>query len=320
MTRSKTIILVILFIIVSNHYTQTPKEIYQKMINTVIMGLDEQGMVLAAEILSEEKYKTERENTLYFISKYFYAKILNYSPNNKDVERAYFYLTKFQKEYPESIFISDVKYAINIIEENYSTHYALLKLDDYFRSEVFQVVSKLQFANSLVTLNHPNPLSFFAENEYEGKAGTVVMKYFDDIITNHPDFEVLGYYYRIITKLARFRSGILDDGLLDVQSKEDNYYDWKDTDLETTEEKNSLLQDLTYLNSNHPSNPLTLDLNLVIANLYLDSVGGWDEELKARLELEASNHLQHILEYDKNKLGYRFLLVKEFLLNNNLGN
>jgi len=72
------------------------------------------------------------------------------------------------------------------------------------------------------------------------------------------------------------------------------------------------LELLNFLNGKYPHNPITLDLNLIFAKIFMDKDGDTiDLETKSRLEFVVQNKL--------NKTNPRYMLAKEFLLNNKFG-
>lgn len=307
-------IFLLVFICTFSLKAQSSDEVYNKMINSIMIGLEEQGLKLAMDIISETKYEKVREKSLYFVSTYLFHKIRTKEVSDDAISRAYYFLAEFKKEYPNSNLIVGINYALNYMEDNYRVSMLLKTLDDYFQAQLFIVGNKLNFATDLIHIKAPSPYDFLSENDYEGNATTIAKKYFEDIIVNNPEFEAYGYYYKILTNLALFRSDIISSGLFDVQGGEENVYYWDDTNLEANNARSEILDELDYLNKNYASLPLTLDLNLIIANMYLEANSTWDNELKKK----ATPFFQNVLNNDPNKVGYRYLLVKEFVLNNNL--
>lgn len=293
-------------IVVLNAGANDEVQKYDSMINAFLLGLEERGKEIAHEILSNERYSTVQEETMFFIAE----KFLTDAIRNDDYENyrsAYRLYSVFQERFPNSVYMDDVKYRINFIDSqrDYDLFYSLYEMT--YNAEFEIIRSKLDVAEYFLQLHYPNPYELFAESRYNQDGITIMNKYLSDIMINHPLFEVNGYYQKILIKLDAFgevetiSEGIapLDRVKISKHPSIRRYENYKS-------EVYSLLDEMS---DKYPSHRLTLDLHLVFAKIFM-------ERSRGSIDRQTLNHLEFILQNDPDRLSPRYLLAREFIENN----
>ena len=176
------------------------------------------------------------------------------------------------------------------------------------------VQDKLNFATGLFKFYPPNPYIFFLSAEQNQSSIEILDRYFDEIIVNHPEFEVYAYYYKILAHLSTLRDiDFFKDGILDFDvdkiSLFNETYSRNKLSPNGSKLKLDLIKILTTLDIKYPHHPLILNLHLIFAKVFMIKDG--DE-----IDTDTKSHLEFVVQNELDKTNPRFLLAKEFLLSN----
>ena len=283
---------------------------YEEMQNAFILGLEEKGLGIGHQLISLPEFEGVRPDALFYLSEFFLDKALSADDGNEDIEKiniAYTLLKMYDADYPNGNKLEMVKRKISIIENEYRDFVLFGNLLDEYRSERRIVHNKIVFANKLLTFLIPNPFAFFGKTEQNQSGVDMTNKYFDDVIINHPRFKVFGYYYKIISLFGNFwGNDIVKDGWFEVKNQVIRNSD------KGRENKAEIKRLVNEMSTQFPSHPLTLEIHLICAKEFMHK--DWKN-----IDNETLNHLRYILDNDEDKLSNRYLLVKEFILNNTFG-
>lgn len=298
-------------------YSQSSAERLLEMKNSLNLGLQEKGLVIAAELMSRNEYKDVREETVFFIAEYHFINSFfqNVSKDESDnANRAYTYYLVYKNDYPNSKYSATVEKRLTTLNSTYSQLAILKNLFDYLYTEASIVENSIDFTNNLFKVTPPYPYNFFFEGENADSAIIILDRYYDDIIVNHPEFEIYGYYWKIISNLSLLRGvDFFSDGLMKfdvskISFKVDNN---KFSDSEKfINHRTKLYNWLDYLIKKYPNNSITLDLNLIFAKIFLL------KDSNDNFSLNTKKHLEFVVQNELDKTHPRYMLAKEFLLNN----
>jgi len=297
-------------------YSQSSTERLLEMKNSLNLGLQEKGLVIAAELMSRNEYKDVREETVFFIAEYHFINSFVQTESkdeSNNANRAYTYYLVYKNDYPNSKYSSIVEKRLTTLSSTFSQLAILKNLFDYYFTEASIVENSIDFTNNLYTVNTPNPYHFFFEGKNETNAIKILERYYDDIIVNHPEFEIYGYYWKIVSNLSAingydfFSDGIMKFDIEKINIKSKDYYS-------DEKEKGIALKDkvygwLDFINGKYPNNPITLNLNLVFAKIFMLKDGD-------TIDLKTKTHLEFVVQNELDKTHPRYMLAKEFLLNN----
>ena len=301
--RFKFFIAIIFIPILIIHGQSDVNQRFEEMQNAIILGLEDKALNIGHQLLSLPEYAAVKEKTLFFLGELFLNKAL-VEDNINRINSAYTILKMYEKEYPAGQYAQKIKQRINYIEETYQNLILFGNLTDEYNSERIIVSKKIEFAYDLLQFNIPNSLSFFMKTEQNQSGIDLTNKYFDDVIINNPRFKVFGYYNKILSLFGNyFGHPFISSKLFELKNQ---VYKESGKGIEVRIKILDLLQDMS---NQFPSHPLTLDLHLICAKEFMKKSGnGFDPS--------TLYHLQFILDNDKDKLSARYLLVKEFVLNN----
>jgi hypothetical protein len=226
---------------------------------------------------------------------------------------AFTYYNVYKNDFPNSKHADVVSKRIRALLSSSSYNHILQNLFENYFAEASIVRNNILFANHFFQVNIPNPLYFFYESSSENSSLQILDRYYDDIIVNYPEFEMYGYYWKIIANLSIFEEvKFINDGLLKFDVKKINMYHdkyYKRYSTEFPNHKKKLDAWLLYLTQKYPNHSVTLELNLIFAKLFFKKNGdSYDLETKSRIEFIVQNELD--------KTHPRYMLAKEFLLNN----
>lgn len=294
---------------------QSGQERLLEMKNLFNLGLNVKAYEVAAELMSWEQYSSVREETMFFIAELNYINHLFNSKDNEDfINVAFTYYKTMMIEYPSSKFNETIQGRLKDIESNYSLRKLLRNYFDTYQNEAAIVENKLNFIEASFTVRHPNPYRFFTDNTFEKNTIKSVDAYYDDIIVNHPDFDLYAYYYKILLLLSRFEGAdYFSDGYFKFQTS-------KIPLLDSRKISNKLPDDISYikttvnkylelLDKKYPNHPITLELHLIVASYFINIEN--DE-----IDSETKEHLEFVIQNEKNQNHPRYILTKQFLLNN----
>lgn len=121
------------------------------MQNSLLLGLEESGIKIAAEIISEDKYKSVKEKALFSIAEYFFSEGLigtldENTRLNKDniqyLNRAYTFYLQLEKEFTQGIYFNIAQERIKYLELNFTTNLMFRSLANYVENERLIVEKK----------------------------------------------------------------------------------------------------------------------------------------------------------------------------------
>jgi len=308
--------LIIILLFVVQVYPQTiGEQKFLEMKNSFILGLTEKGFEMGAELMSRKEYADVREDATFYIAEFFFTLASQSEENTDYSSKAYTYYLVLQKEYPNSKYGNIVTKRINTLTAFFQDDALFRNLLDANQNEASIVKKKLEFTEKLFTINFPNPYLIFREGNLNISSSEVLSRYYDEIIVNIPEFEIYAVYYKIISKLTQI-SGIdyISDGLFDFNKDDIDLYPKHGTDYDKDKKrisdlKLSLDNDLEKISNKYPHHPLTLDLHLIFAKIFGMYLG-------RVIYPEIKKHLEFVIQNELDKTHPRYLLTREFLLNN----
>ncbi len=275
------------------------------MLNAFIMGMDEKGLELALEIISNEKYSNQREFTLFTLSEYFF----HISIKDNDftaAQRAFTFYSKFNRDYPDSekvkiallriSFLNSIFPTLLIsgeyLSELFSEFYAVGKLGDIGRAYAWtEDIKDISEKKMLID----------TESSFQ-----VANKYYDTIILNHPNFSAYGYYMKILSYLnySHLWSSVSFHKSADINPLNPTF----------TNVILAVNDILDLLKNKHPNNNLTFDAHVMLAGTVWNA-SNVDVSKRNKKKI-VKQLLEYVLNNDTDKLGYRFIIVKEFVIRN----
>lgn len=280
----------------------------EKMLNAFTMGMDEKGLELALEIISNEKYSNQREFTLFTLSEYFF----HISIKDNDftaAQRAFTFYSKFNRDYPDSkkvkiallriSFLNSIFPTLLIsgeyLSELFSEFYAVGKLGDIGRAYAWtEDIKDISETKMLID----------TESSFQ-----VANKYYDTIILNHPNFSAYGYYMKILSYLnySHLWNSEVFYNSVDINTAEagGSYFNKVYTAVNDI---------LNLLKKKHPNDNLTYDAHVMLASTVWNASSIEMSKRKKKKIVKAL--LEYVLNNDNDKLGYRFNIVKEFVIRN----
>jgi hypothetical protein len=292
------------------------EEKFSEMKHSFILGLADKGLEIATELMSRKEYVDQREETIFYIAEYFYVNAS--SAINSDMEqqtvyasKSYTYYLGYLNEYPNSKYSTLAQERIKKLESLYETGISLKNYFDSYQNEANVVYKKMDFIQSLYSFRIPTPYLIFFDKNVSIESLETLDKYYDDIIANHPDFELYAYYFKIITNLSVFNGiDFVDDGLMpfNVEKLKKNL-----SESEGVTVYSKINGWLKYLDTNYPKSSVTLNLHLIIAWAFMVYKDG-------TYDLRTKKHLEYIIENEPDKTSPRYLLSKNFLENNKFRN
>jgi hypothetical protein len=292
--------------------------------NLLMLGREDKAFDTAAEILSNSENKKEQSDILFMLGEYNFLKFFVAKENEEYLIRSNRLYNDFIIKYPQDERIPLIKmrlnYANSFIIQGIENYAYLSK--DYL--EKYIVDKKIFSANLLAEIKNPNAISFFVDEQFKEKPESALDKYYDDIIINHPKYEVIAYYQKIIVLLSWFENDFVKSGLIKVSHDKLN---WNSEDqsniigysnnmqIKTSQgimvdaTKKKIFEYLDIMEKKYPDNSLTLDLHLILAKIEMKFNKHWEEHGKKIKDL-----LEFILKNDRDNLDLRYFVTKEFLL------
>ncbi len=289
---------------------------YLEMKNSFILGLGEKGLEIASELLSMPEYSDVREETVFYIAEFFLMSGIG-TDEIGYINKAYTYYIVYNNDYPHSIYSEIVNKRINTLESFYGDLIDFRNLNNLMENEAVIVGKKLSFTSELYSFFPPNPYLFFLNNEGEQSSLELLDRYFDEIIVNHPDFEIYGYYWKIISRLSKIegldfiRDGILEKDINEIILRKRGKFDDVDESIEKEGHKlrREIEDILKNLSKEYPHHPITLNLHLIMSRIFMYVYDG-------KIDLRTKGHLEFVVQNELDKTHPRYLLAKEFLLSN----
>lgn len=284
-----------------------------EMKNCFILGLSEKGLEIASELLSKAEYTDVREEAVYYIAEFFFVIGLRAEEDNVyDLSRAYTYYVVYSNDYPNSKYSEAVHKKIKTLESYFGEFIKFQNLLDFTESEALVVDKKLLFATkTLFWYGNPDIFKFFSDTESEQSSIELLDRYFDEIIINHPDFEMYAYYYKILARFSKIAGrGFAKEGLLKFNVDRFTLHSGSSSYTSKGKEfKVELEEMLKPLSEKYPSHPLVLNLHLIYADFFMLKIDD-------KFDSDTKQHLEFVVKNEPDKTHPRYLLAKEFLLSN----
>ena len=288
-----------------------------EMKNAFVVGLIDKGLEIGVELMSRNEYSSVREEATFYVAELFFLYALSTDESQIQVDyasKAYTYYLVLSNDYPNSNYITTISARISFLKTFFSEYLKFQNLLNPLLNESNIVADKLDFITGLYSFSHPNPYVYFLEGELDQSSVEVLSRYLDEVIINHPDFEIYAYNLKILAKLSTlvgidfFKDGILEFDVEKISFKGSGYYSSKDLSKAQLL-KNELLLILAELDVKYPHHPLLLNLHLIFAKIFMYKSG-------SLIDYATKKHLEFVVQNELDKTHPRYLLAKEFLLNN----
>ena len=293
---------------------------YDEMINAFILGLDQKGIEIGHEIISKQEYEEIRENSLIWLADFYFNDFLiDGELNFTAAERSYTLYSMVLTDYPTSQLKGYVLTRLALIE---SFFYDLSVFGNKYLSadtEMQTIRRKFQISDLYFKSGDVDVLAKYEMLLDTNSKFSTAIAYIDAIIVNHPEYEIYGYYQKIMLLLSIYDRWSLKEAL--IQSGID-----KDRKIDSSVDKlfgfhkiiaSEVVSYLQHLDNNYPSAQLTLEAHFMFsAYIWNDeknfaSLGG-----KSARKKIVRQHLEYIMKNDPDKLGIRYILAKEFIIKN----
>jgi hypothetical protein len=293
---------------------------YDEMVNAFLLGMNETGLEICHDLISKEENISVRPNALFYIAEHFLLTgFFNGGADLKDIKKAYTFYNIYKDDYPDGEYKDIVNHRIQYLESNFNSNVLFYNLMNICENERVIVNNILRNTNLILEFKGKSPFEFFLEGDFNQSPQFIVNKYYDEIIINHPTFEIYAYYSKIITYIDSLsEEPFYEEGILPYEHKTIVTI-WKASmanDPSAMQNpyiysriKNQIYKLLDFLDENYTTHTLTLDLHLIISKIFM-------EKKKNKFNFETLKNLQYILTNDPDHLSIRYLLAKEFVSNN----
>lgn len=301
---------IFLFIIVSAYPQQTSLEKLNIMRNYIILGLEEKAFDIGAQLISYAEHKSVREEALFYLGEYHFIKAILLTDDKKilnDASTAFTYYTMLNRDYPNGKFFEDVNNRLLKLESDSRQSILLQDFFEGFLTEAKIVNNYINLTTQLYKTRLPNVYAFLLGGEKNNSIANLE-RFYDDIIVNYPRFEIYGYYWKFVSNLSAI-SGFefLSSGFLEFNSPKIHLNsEGKYLYAVTKAKLDSWLKDLV---KKYPNHTITLDLHLLMANVSISLNQGTPSK-------DTQEYVEYVVQNETDKTNIRYLLAKEFLLNN----
>jgi hypothetical protein len=279
------------------------------MNNAFLLGLNQIGLETGLNIITYCKNSDTLSQTNLYLGNFFlYQTIPKEWPERSELKRAHTFFTRANTEQASEIVRIEALEKINLIE-----FIALMNdwsLDSRTEIEIAnQVIErKLKTSTLYGSITSPDPIANFISGEFEKSSVSLIEKFLDELIVNYPEYDLYLYYQKLLLTLSSLNGTdfvTLSGGR--KFTKIDRSLDQKSANILI----GKIQGIVEVLDSKYPEHPLTLDSHLIVAKSLMikDPFGG-------KIDFQTLQRLQQILVADKNKLGFRYLMVKEFVATN----
>lgn len=279
---------------------------YTELRNAFLLGMDERGLEIGLEIISKAEYKAERENGLKLLGDYFLYKAISTEENDLGfAKRAYAMYSMFINDFPNSKNIKIVDLQLKTLTNLFKDLELFGELYSEYSVEASIVNELYEYGEMYELFSDEKPLTGWQLLLQTESKFQVANKYYDTIILNYPKFEVYGYYLKVMSYINNYKRWTTDvdwHKKIGVKNRT-NIYD--DT-------KKIVDYYLDILDKKYPRSNYTLDAHFTFAGHL------WNHQfLKKKDRIEQTKyHLEKILKNDKDTLGARYVLTKEFVIRN----
>ncbi|MDP2302802.1 MAG: hypothetical protein Q8N03_10320 [Ignavibacteria bacterium] len=291
-----------------------------EMKNSLTLGLSDKGLAIGAELMSRAEYSDVREEATFYIAELFFLLAIESDKTNSKISyasKAYTYYLVLQNDYPSSQFSKSILKRINFLLSSFKEYALFRDLLNPLLNESSIVEDKLRFATNLFDFKQPNPYIFFLTGISNQTPIETLDRYFDEIIVNHPEFEIFAYYYKILAHLSTirgvdfFKDGIVEFDIEKISLKEtDGFISIKKDYVPKGRELNRKLNGiLSSISKKYPNHPLILNLHLIFAKIFINITDD-------KIDSATKKHVEFVVQNELDKTHPRYLLAKEFLISN----
>lgn len=322
MIRSLKVSNLVFFILILPFFNVLPQQSGEEklleMKNSFVVGLVDKGLEIGVELMSRSEYSSVREEATFFVAELFFLNAISSVETEIQVDyasKAYTYYLVLNNDYPSSNYLSTISSRLAFLRTFFSEYIKFQDLLNPLRNESNIVADKLAFITDLYSFSYPNPYIYFLEGELDQSSFDVLSRYLDEVIINHPEFEIYAYNLKILAKLSTisgidfFKDGVLVFDVEKIPLKTSDYYSSSDLSKKIQLLKKELLSTLALLDVKYPHHPLLLNLHLIFAKIFMTKSGGL-------IDNETKKHLEFVVQNELDKTHPRYLLAKEFLLSN----
>ena len=293
---------------------------YNEMINAFVLGLDGKGIEIGHEIISKKEFESIREPTLVWLADFYFNNFLiDGELHFSAAERSYTLYSMVLKDYPSSPLKEYVLTRMALIE---SFFYDLSVFGNKYSSSNHEMqtirrkfqISDLYFKSGNVDLAAKYEMLFDTDSKF-----STAIAYIDAIIVNHPEYEIYGYYQKIMLLLSVYDRWYLKEVLSQSGIDEDRkiYPEVKKVFSPHNIIASEVLSYLEYLDKNYPSSQLTLEAHFMFSAFIWNDIrnfkGLGSKSIKHDI---VRKHLEYIMKNAPDKLGIRYILAKEFIIKN----
>ena len=293
---------------------------YNEMINAFVLGLDGKGIEIGHEIISKKEFESIREPSLVWLADFYFNNFLiDGELHFSAAERSYTLYSMVLKDYPSSPLKEYVLTRMALIE---SFFYDLSVFGNKYSSSNHEMqtirrkfqISDLYFKSGNVDLAAKYEMLFDTDSKF-----STAIAYIDAIIVNHPEYEIYGYYQKIMLLLSVYDRWYLKEVLSQSGIDEDRkiYPEVKKVFSPHNIIASEVLSYLEYLDKNYPSSQLTLEAHFMFSAFIWNDIrnfkGLGSKSIKHDI---VRKHLEYIMKNDPDKLGIRYILAKEFIIKN----
>lgn len=298
---------VIILLLLSSLYSQNIQfNKYNELRNAFLLGLEVQGLEIGLEVISKDEYKADRENCLILLGDHFLYKAISTDTTEiKNIDfarKAYALYNMVINDYPKSKNLEIVEFQLKTLKNLFTD----LELFGEYSIEASIVDKLYSFGDMYELYSDEKPSTGFQLLLKTASKFQVANKYYDTIILNHPKFEVKGYYLKVMSYINNYKHWSSDK----LWYKKIGLKDSRKSYEATTKIVNNYL---AILDKKYPSSNYTMEAHFTFAGHIWNGI--YDLPKKDRI-VRTKYHLEKILENDKDKLGIRYVLTKEFVIRN----
>jgi hypothetical protein len=289
---------------------------YDEMVNAFVLGLDDKGIEIGHEIISNKEYENVREKTVVWLADYYFNGFLvDGELNYIFAERSYALYTMVLMNYPTSEYKDYVGVRKTLIE-SFFRELSIFGFQYNTANREIQTIKRKFDISDLYfkTIDVDMLAKYEMLMDTKSKFSTAI-SYIDAIIVNHPEYEIYGYYQKIMLLLS------VIDRWYEKEALQQSGIDPKRTIHPSVEKifkpysiiASEVLSYIKYMDDKYPSSQFTLDAHFIFSAYIWNDVNIKSKSVKKGL---VSSHLQYIMENDSETLGLRYILAKEFIIKN----
>lgn len=289
---------------------------YDGMINAFILGLDQKGIEIGHEILSNKEYESVREKTIVWLADhYFNDFLIDGELKYSSAERSYTLYVMILDNYPSSDYRDYAKTRKILIESFFHDLTIFGNRYNIANHELQTIRRKFEISDLYFKTDEVDVLAKYEmlmDTKYKFSSA---IAYIDAIIVNHPEYEIYGYYQKIMLMLS-----VIDDWYLKEALKQSGIDPNRKIDplLKKAMKPYSIIASevlsyIEYMDAKYPNSQFTLEAHFMFSAYIWNDPYIKSKSVKHNI---VKPHLQYIMEHDTEMLGLRYILAKEFIIKN----